>query len=151
MNRVQRHWGIWLLLLVAGVLVVLSLRPIFAASMTVKGHPILGSGTDSSYTNSPDWSGTGSITRVRTVTTNFSGDNVTSVTVSGTKFPRRSCIAVIMYVTVRGAGGSTLASGNTTIPASGTTFSRTVTLSTSVYYHNIATVDVSFTEIDACP
>lgn len=150
MNRVQRHWGIWLLLLVAGVLVALSLKPIFAASMTVKGHPILGSGTDSSYTNSPNWSGSSYITRVRTVTTNFSGDNVASVTVSGTKITRPSCIGVIMYVTVRGAGGSTLASGNTTIPASGTTFSRTVTL-TSVYYHNIATVDVSFTEIDACP
>ncbi|MFN3975230.1 MAG: hypothetical protein ACK4K2_08175, partial [Dehalococcoidia bacterium] len=151
MTRVQRRWGIWLLLLVAGALVALSLRPIFAAAMTVKAHPILGSGSGSAHTDSPNWSGSGYVTRVTRYTFNFSGDNVTSVTVQGTKKVDPAWIVVTMTVTVRDSSGGVLATGSNTLPGTSGNWSRTATLNTSVYFHRIASVEVSFTDVDIGP
>jgi hypothetical protein len=132
----------WLPLAAAGLVVALALAPIRAASSPVVGHPILGSGPDSTFAFQAEWAGSG-ISRVNSASFSFSGENVTGVVVHLTVFtpPRRCWVQATVFVTLLGAGGGTLASGtlSVTMLLSGNV---SVPVSPSVYYHRIATVRV---------
>jgi|GEM_PF-3847533 len=132
----------WLPLAAAGLVVALALAPIRAASSPVIGHPILGSGPDSTFAFQAEWAGDG-ISRVNSASFSFSGENVTGVVVHLTVFtpPLRCWVDATVSVTLLGAGGGTLASGTWSVimRLSG---SVSVPVSPSVYYHRIATVRV---------
>ena len=133
----------WLPLAAAGLVVALALAPIRAASFPVVGHPILGSGPDSTFAFQAAWAGDG-ISRVNSASFSFSGEDVTGVVVHLTVvIPPRGCrrFNATVSVTLLGAGGGTLASGERRVRmhSSGDV---SVPVSPSVYYHRIATVQV---------
>jgi hypothetical protein len=127
----------WLPLAAAGLVVALALAPIRAASSPVVGHPILGSGPDSTFAFQAEWAGSG-ISRVNSASFSFSGEDVTEVVVHLGRGCRRFDATV--SVTLLGAGGGTLASVTRSVRISSDNVS--VTVSPSVYYHRIATVQV---------
>ena len=136
----------WLPLAAAGLVVALALAPIRAASSPVVGHPILGSGPDSTFAFQAEWAGDG-ISRVNSASFSFSGENVTGVVVHLTVFtpvftpPRRCWVHATVSVTLLGAGGGTLASGTRSVIMH-SPGNVSVPVSPSVYYHRIATVRV---------
>jgi hypothetical protein len=131
----------WLPLAAAGLVVALALAPIRAASSPVIGHPILGSGPDSTFAFQTEWDGL--ISRVNSASFSFSGEDVTGVVVHLTVFtpPRRCWVDATVSVTLLGAGGGTLASGTRSVIIHSPT-NVSVPVSPSVYYHRIATVQV---------
>ncbi|MDP3062052.1 MAG: hypothetical protein Q8O40_02380 [Chloroflexota bacterium] len=136
-----------LALLVLGALLFSNVA--YAASTTVKGHPVLNSGSGSAFTQNPSWSGSTYITRLNTTTYTFSGNNVATVVLAGTKTVIPSTCTVTATVTLQSATGSTLASASTNVARAGTTFSTTVN-PTDVYYHTIASIAVAFTQTGTC-
>jgi hypothetical protein len=132
----------WLPLAAAGLVVALALAPIRAASFPVVGHPILGSGPDSTFAFQAEWAGEG-ISRVNSASFSFSGEDVTGVVVHLTFVSRRGCrrVDATVSVTLLGAGGGTLASGERRVTMDSSD-DVSVPVSPSVYYHRIATVQV---------
>jgi hypothetical protein len=132
----------WLPLAAAGLVVALALAPIRAASFPVVGHPILGSGPDSTFAFQAEWAGDG-ISRVNFASFSFSGENVNGVVVHLTVFtpPPRCWVDATVSVTLLGAGGGTLASRTRSVIMS-SSGNVSVPVSPSVYYHRIATVQV---------
>jgi hypothetical protein len=132
----------WLPLAAAGLVVALALAPIRAASFPVVGHPILGSGPDSTFAFQAEWAGEG-ISRVNSASFSFSGEDVTGVVVHLTFVSRRGCrrVDATVSVTLLGAGGGTLASGERRVTMDSSDY-VSVPVSPSVYYHRIATVQV---------
>jgi len=131
----------WLPLAAAGLVVALALAPIRAASSPVIGHPILGSGPDSTFAFQAEWDGI--IARVNSASFSFSGEDVTGVVVHLTVSspPRRCWVHATVSVTLLGAGGGTLASGTRSVIMH-SPGNVSVPVSPSVYYHRIATVRV---------
>ena len=131
----------WLPLAAAGLVVALALAPIRAASSPVIGHPILGSGPDSTFAFQAEWAG--DISRVNSASFSFSGEDVTGVVVHLTFVSRRGCrrVDATVSVTLLGAGGGTLASGERRVTMDSSD-DVSVPVSPSVYYHRIATVQV---------
>jgi hypothetical protein len=132
----------WLPLAAAGLVVALALAPIRAASFPVVGHPILGSGPDSTFAFQAEWAGAG-ISRVNSASFSFSGEDVTGVVVHLTVVTGRGCrrVDATVSVTLLDARGGPLASGQQQVrmDSSGNV---SVPVSPSVYYHRIATVQV---------
>jgi hypothetical protein len=132
----------WLPLAAAGLVVALALAPIRAASSPVVGHPILGSGPDSTFAFQAEWAGSG-ISRVNSASFSFRGEDVTGVVVNLTVVTGPGCrqVDATVSVTLLGAGGGTLASGEQRVTM-GSPGDVSVPLSRRVYYHRIATVQV---------
>nr|BAL56996.1 hypothetical protein HGMM_F46A05C35 [uncultured prokaryote] len=158
--KARAPWGRLLalgVLLAVGLAVGLSLKPIHSASMTVKAQPIMGSRPDSTHLQSINWSTSFVVLTVNRVQFSFQSPSiqgyVNGVTVSGTKraSSRRVGQCVFSYTTwvtvaLKDNAGGTLATATSDpLPTTSGAWQKTMTLATT-YYHNIATVEVSFTE-----
>ena len=140
--------GRWAVLTaLAGLLVALPFitSPTYAGSFTAfKADPIVGSGTDSTIAMVSDLSSSlGLVKRITKIEPLLTGDNITKVRVEGTKVVFGNNCFVFLTVAVANGSGVPLAAGSTSIPRKGTTFSKKVTLSNSVYYHLAGIINAS--------
>lgn len=131
----------WLILL--PVLAAVFTIPVIANSVQLISHPMLGNGEEYALTVSVSWSG--GVTFVDEVSFGVTGDNVTSVIISGERSGLDQSLFVSIYngEFVFGEGSGLISSAGTTIPAGDGPFTVIVELPMDgVYYHSIALVEV---------
>ena len=135
----RRAW--WVLGLVALLAVVFTTQ-VFAASITVTTQTLQNTGTDNAITYTQDWSGASAIvTRQESSDLTLVSDEVTSMTVGGTKVSGN----VDVTITLKDGAGATLDSGSGTLSSTSGTYNQAITMDGPVVaYYKVATVSVVY-------
>ena len=136
--------GLWVLAAVLLIGAGLLTTGVYAAGLTVKAHPLQNTGANRQITYSPTWSSAAAIvTRGESSVLTLNGsDQVTSVTVGGTK--ASGCVNV--KVDLLNAAASILDTATVAIQTVAGTYSQVVTLPLgTVAYRNVAKVSAAYT------
>lgn len=139
----RRHWALGLaglMLLVLGLFA----SQAFAAAMTVTAQPLQNAGTDGKLTKSADWSGaTAALTRHESTDLTINGsDQVTDVTVQGTKPSHSGTLNVT--VTLKDSAAGTLTSGTGALSTTAGAYSQLVTMGAATLYRTVASLSAVY-------
>lgn len=143
-----RRWGLYAVAAaVIGVFLLAVIGPIFAASVTVKGDPVVNSGTDSALTFTSTLFNSGHINRFNGVTFTVSGTSITAVGFQGSKSSTATNDSSVIKATLQDSAGGTLKTATTTLSTGSGSFAVTSTIASAFpTYQRVAKVVVGLTE-----
>ncbi len=144
----RRRLGLYAVIaLVAGVFIFAVAAPIYAASVTVKGHPVFNAGTGSALTITSTLASSGHLTRFNGVTLSLSGTAISGAGFQGSKNTTASFDTSVMNALLQDSAGGTLSTISKTLPTASGAFSVTGTISSGFpTYSRVAKANVTLVE-----